>query len=131
VTRTVPDPSVHAFFAGAPADLVAIEAMLAVMPLCTYGQVVIESDDELPVLELPRRVQLRRVAVVRSVTGDSVTGEAVARAADAWLEEWMPDEQLSAKPSRFAAWVGCEGSEAAAEAGARIEHSLRARHTGV
>lgn len=130
MARSVPDPSVHVFLGGTPSDLVTIEAMLATMPLCTYGQVVIESDAALPQIELPRRVQLRRVAVTSSaVTGDVISGESVARAADAWLEEWMPDEAAD-KPCRFYAWIGCDDSDAAREAGLRVEHSLRAGLSG-
>ncbi|PVZ93446.1 hypothetical protein DDQ50_15895 [Amnibacterium flavum] len=105
-----------------------IEAMLATMPLCTYGQVVIESDDEIAPLNLPRRVQVRRVGVRRSITGDAITGEAVARAADAWLGEWMPGEHET-RSSLFA-WIGCEGSIAAADAADRLDHSLRAGLAG-
>lgn len=116
----------HVFFAGSVDDLVTIEAMLATMPLCTYGQVVIESDETLPVLELPRRVQLRRVPLaVSSFTGEPLPGEAIARAADAWLDEWIPEEP-SAKPCAFYAWLGCEGSSPARDAAHRVEHSLRA-----
>lgn len=104
--------------------------MLATMPLCTYGQLVIETDEELPVLELPRRVQLRRVPVSTSpLSGEALPGEAVARAADAWLGEWMPEEP-SATARHFYAWIGCEGSDAAREAAHRVEHLLRAGLTG-
>jgi hypothetical protein len=129
VARTVPDPSVHVFLGGVPDDLVTIQAMLATMPMCTYGQVVIESTDELPLLDLPRRVQVRRVPPVSDAFGDITVGEGVARAADAWLDEWMP-EDAAEKPCSFHAWIGCEGSPAARAAAARVDHSLRAGLSG-
>jgi len=112
-----------------PSDLVSIEAMLATMPICSYGQVVIESDDELPVLELPRRVQLRRVPSSRGFVGETLPGEAIAAAADAWLAEWMPDESAGSA-RHFFGWIGCEGSDVARDAARRVDHMLRAGLSG-
>ena len=129
MARTIPDPSVHVFFAGVPSDLVTIEAMLATMPICAYGQIVIETDGDLPELQLPRRVQLRRVGPATDIFGELRAGESLASAADAWLTEWMPDE-ASSSHSNFFAWIGCAGSRAAREAEFRLDHSLRAGLAG-
>lgn len=124
VTRTVPDPRVNVFLAGVPADLAEIEAMVAILPICSYGQIVIESDEELPALSLPRRMQIRRVPVaVDPLTGEPAAGESLSRAVDGWIAEWMPS---SASGSSFYAWVGREGGPIACDAAHRIEHTLRA-----
>lgn len=124
VTRTVPDPRVNVFLAGVPADLAEIEAMVAILPICSYGQIVIESDQDLPALSLPRRMQIRRVPVaVDPLTGEPAAGESLSRAVDGWIAEWMPS---SASGSSFYAWVGREGGPIACDAAHRIEHTLRA-----
>ncbi len=124
VTRTVPDPRVNVFLAGVPADLAEIEAMVAILPICSYGQIVVESDEELPALSLPRRMQIRRVPVaVDPLTGEPAAGENLSRAVDGWIAEWMPS---SASGSSFYAWVGREGGPIACDAAHRIEHTLRA-----
>lgn len=124
VTRTVPDPRVNVFLAGVPADLAEIEAMVAILPICSYGQIVVESDEELPALSLPRRMQIRRVPVaVDPLTGEPAVGESLSRAVDGWIAEWMPS---SASGSSFYAWVGREGGPVACDAAQRIEHTLHA-----
>jgi hypothetical protein len=115
---------VNVFLAGVPADLAEIEAMVAILPICSYGQIVVESDEVLPVLSLPRRMQIRRVPVaVDPLTGEPAAGESLSRAVDGWIAEWMPS---SSSGSSFYAWVGCEGGPIAREAAQRIEHTLHA-----
>lgn len=81
--------------AGVEADLPAIREWLAELPESVYGQVIIESDEELPRLETPAGVGVTRV------THFFEPGMALAMAVDAWFDEWVWAEADSPRTLQF------------------------------
>ena len=95
-------PLQHVLVAGSFDELPVIEAVLLLLPKNAYGQVLIETpqDVELPALDLPPRMTVARLA--RGL--DDEPGVLVGAAVQAWLEEWTPAEPDPART--VTAWVG-------------------------
>ncbi len=93
-------PLEHVLLAGGVDDLSGLALQLAVLPVDTYGQVLVETDDPelLSILRGPARV------TVHQVVPDGAPGEALARAVESWIAEWIPTEVDGARSVSL--WVG-------------------------
>jgi NADPH-dependent ferric siderophore reductase len=127
VTQSVRDPRLHVFLGGEGSDLPTLATKLAALPGNAYGQVflVLGSDEQLPALPAPARVQLH---LLRGERTSEQRAEAVATAALAWLREWMIGDPARSD-REFIIWLGCGASEPTSAVDRLISDSLHDAHS--
>lgn len=85
----------HFLIAGSSADLPSLRSAVEQLPDDAYGQVVVEADEDcLPNLPVPPGVTTT-VLIRRASTGEA-RGERVAQAVQAWISEWMCEDEPDA-----------------------------------
>ena len=100
-------PLEHILVAGSELELPAIEALLALLPSTAYGQVLVETASAQTALSLvvPPRVTVTRL---ERASADE-PGVRLAAAVDAWLAEWMPEDDDPARAVTM--WIGCSARD--------------------
>ena len=113
----------HFLLVGDSHDLPAIRAMAERLPTNAYGQLYLEVASPVQVerWELPPGMGVTWLRRDRH-PGISPRGDLAARAAAAWLAEWMPADAPE-PPRPFILWVGCGASRAMD----RLHRELHAR----
>lgn len=100
----------HVLVAGSGADLGAITDAVLRIPEDAYGQVFVEvaSDAAAPSFDLPEGVSLTvlRPASIRGI--ELERGERVARAVQAWIAEWMCEDESDTPRVIWLGGLSCE-----------------------
>ncbi|MBN9178214.1 MAG: SIP domain-containing protein [Microbacterium sp.] len=96
----------HFLIAGDAGDLPFLDRLLSRLPSDAYGQVFIEVATAFQITELPAPVGMTVTWLVNnSATRAEPRGELAARAAVAWVAEWMPETQ-DAHEAPYVMWIG-------------------------
>ncbi len=96
----------HFLIAGDAGDLPLLERLLSRLPADAYGQVFVEVTTAFQITELPAPVGMTVTWLVdKPATQAEPRGELAARAAVAWVAEWMP-ESRDAHEAPYVMWIG-------------------------
>lgn len=134
---STPSPSAsvpaHFLLAGDGSDVPMLERLLSRLPSDAYGQTFIEVATAFQITDLPAPPGMTVTWLVNnSATRAQPRGERAARAAVAWVSEWLPEEQ-DAHAEPYVMWIGCGTSaimnELADQLGERLDRlHLHHRH---
>src|SRR5690606_21907763 len=101
----------HFLLVGDSTDLSTLQTTVSRLPVNAYGQIFIEvaSAQQIRQWDLPDRMSLSwlcRDSASSSLGAVAPRGELVARAVDAWVAEWIP-EQHNERQTPYIMWIGC------------------------
>ena len=101
----------HFLLVGDSRDIPAIGGMLGRLPVGSIGQVYLEVTSAIQIRELPapEGVAVSWLCRDRLAGAIPARGELAARAVEAWVSEWMPEQQ-DMRPHPFIMWIGCATS---------------------
>lgn len=96
----------HFLLAGDGGDLAMIGTLLDRLPVDAYGQAFVEVASAFQISDLPAPAGMTVTWLVNnSPTRAQPRGELAARAAVAWVSEWLPEEQ-DAHTAPYVMWIG-------------------------
>lgn len=125
------DSAPHILAVGDSADLPTIADLLLRLPAGAYGQVYLEvaAPVQTRALAAPRRVAvtwLCRDQPLGMPRPMARRGELAARAIEAWVAEWMPEEFID-EDDPIMMWIGCRANPLVSRVYTELSERLRAR----
>ncbi|AYF98717.1 SIP domain-containing protein [Protaetiibacter intestinalis] len=122
----------HFLLVGDSRDIPAISGMLTRLPVGSFGQVYLEVASAIQMRRLPApdRVSVTWLCRDRQASASGAIaprGELAARAAAAWVSEWMPEDS-DTRPHPYIMWIGCSTSAPVSELYRRLADRLGDAH---